>query len=58
MDLEGTNSERHAEPDRQTTRQQIIDRAQRRGAGSQQEAETDHPCQIEGLPFLCPPSQP
>lgn len=35
VDLEDTNTKRH------TDRQQIIDRTQRGGAGSQQEAETD-----------------
>lgn len=39
MDPEYTNTKRYA--DRQSVRQQIIDRAQRGGAGSQQEAETD-----------------
>lgn len=39
MDPEYTNTKRYT--DRQSVRQQIIDRAQRGGAGSQQEAETD-----------------
>lgn len=41
MALEDINTKRYTETDKQTARQQIIDRAHRGGAGSQQEAETD-----------------